>query len=104
MVDVCWKAYTMFSTIIAALVAGLIVGPLARLVLPGKQNLSVPMTILLGAVGALLGVFLGSLLFNYGGGPLNFWGLILGVIGAIIVVLAYGAITGRDTTHERVGR
>lgn len=102
--DVCWKAYTMFSTIIAALVAGLIVGPLARLVLPGKQNLSIPMTILLGAVGALLGSFLGSLIFNYEGGLLNFWGIILGVIGAIIVVLAYGAITGRDTTHNRVGR
>lgn len=94
----------MIGTIIAALVAGLIVGPLARLILPGRQNLSIPMTILLGAVGSLLGVFLGSLVFDYEGGPLNFWGIILGVIGAIIVVLAYGAITGRDTTHNRVGR
>ena len=94
----------MLSTIIAALVAGLIVGPLARLILPGKQNISVPMTILLGAVGALLGSGLGSFIFDYEGGLLNFWGLILGVVGAIIVVLIYGAITGRDSTHARVDR
>lgn len=86
----------MISTLIAALVAGLIVGPLARLILPGKQNISIPMTILLGALGALLGSWLGSLFFDYGGGLLNFGGLILGVIGAIIVVLVYGAITGRN--------
>lgn len=94
----------MIGTIIAALVAGLIVGPLARLILPGRQNLSIPMTILLGAVGSLLGVFLGSLVFDYEGGPLNFWGIILGVIGAIIVVLAYGAISGSKDSDRRVTR
>lgn len=86
----------MFSTLIAALVAGIIVGPLARLILPGKQNISIPMTILLGALGSLLGSWLGSLFFDYEGGLLNFWGIILGVIGALILVLAYGAITGRN--------
>lgn len=90
----------MISTIIAALVAGLIVGPLARLILPGRQNLSVPLTIGLGAVGSLLGVFLGSAFFNYEGGLLNFWGLVLGVIGAIIVVVAYGAIAGRGNQNR----
>jgi uncharacterized membrane protein YeaQ/YmgE (transglycosylase-associated protein family) len=89
----------MISTIIAALVAGLIVGPLARLILPGRQNISIPMTVLLGALGALLGSFLGSLIFDYEGGLLNFWGIVLGVIGALIVVLAYGAITGRSGTR-----
>ena len=84
----------MLWTIIVALLAGCIVGPLARLILPGRQNLSVLMTIVLGAVGSLLGSFLGSLIFDYSGGAFNFWGLILGIIGAIIVILAYGAITG----------
>lgn len=94
----------MIGTIIAALVAGLIVGPLARLILPGRQNLSVGMTVLLGAVGSLLGVFLGSLFFDYEGGPLNFWGLILGIIGALIVVVAYGAISGNKGADRRVTR
>lgn len=95
----------MVSTFIAAIVAGCIVGPLARLILPGRQNLSVIMTIVLGAVGALLGVFIGSLLFDYEGGLLNPLGLLLGVIGALIVVLGYGAITGgRGTSDRSVGR
>lgn len=83
----------MITTILVALLAGCIVGPLARLILPGDQNLSVLMTILLGAVGSLLGVFLGSVFFDYGGGALNFWGLILGIIGAIIAIVVYGAVT-----------
>lgn len=45
----------MISTIIGALFAGIIIGPLARLVLPGKQDISLGMTILVGAVGALIG-------------------------------------------------
>lgn len=88
-------------TFIAAIIAGLIVGPLARLIIPGRQNLSVLMTVVLGAIGSLLGVFLGSLIFNYEGGPLNFWGLIFGVGGAILVVLAYGALTGNKGRVER---
>ena len=41
--------------LIWGLLAGIIIGPLARLVLPGKQNISLPMTIVVGAVGAILG-------------------------------------------------
>jgi uncharacterized membrane protein YeaQ/YmgE (transglycosylase-associated protein family) len=92
------------GTFIAAVIAGLIVGPLARLILPGRQNLSVVMTVVLGALGSLLGVFLGSLVFDYEGGPLNFWGLLFGIGGAIIVVLAYGAITGNKGSDRRVTR
>ncbi len=43
------------GTVIGALIAGIIIGPLARLVLPGRQELSIGMTILLGAVGAFVG-------------------------------------------------
>ena len=94
----------MISTLIAALVAGIIVGPLARLILPGRQNISIPVTILLGAVGALLGSWLGSLFFDYEGGLLNFWGLVLGVVGALIVVVVYGAVTGRNNNNRSVNR
>lgn len=45
----------MIQTILFALLAGIIIGPLARLVLPGKQDVSLVMTIVLGAVGALVG-------------------------------------------------
>lgn len=45
----------MLELIIGALLWGIIIGPLARLVLPGEQNISIGMTILLGALGALVG-------------------------------------------------
>ncbi len=48
----------VLGTIIGGLIAGIIIGPLARLVLPGKQDLSLGMTIVLGAVGAIAGGFL----------------------------------------------
>ncbi len=41
--------------LIWGLLAGIIIGPLARLVLPGKQDISLPMTIVVGAVGAIIG-------------------------------------------------
>lgn len=44
--------------IITALVIGLVIGALARLILPGKQNIPIWLTILVGLVGALLGTLL----------------------------------------------
>lgn len=92
----------MLWTIIVALIVGCIVGPLARLILPGKQNISIPMTILLGALGSLVGSWVGSAFLGTEGDQFSFWGLILGTIFAIVAVLIYGAVTGRDTTHRRV--
>lgn len=43
------------GTVIGALLAGIIIGPLARLVIPGKQDVSIVMTIVIGAVGAFVG-------------------------------------------------
>ena len=42
------------DALIAALVAGVIVGPLARLILPGKQNISIIATILVGIIAAFV--------------------------------------------------
>lgn len=49
-------------TIIWAIIAGLIVGVLARIVLPGKQNIPLWLTIVLGVVGAIVGNFLAGAL------------------------------------------
>lgn len=48
------------SGIISALVVGLIIGALGRLVVPGKQNISIWWTLLIGIVAALLGTLLAS--------------------------------------------
>ena len=84
----------MLGLIISIIVVGLIAGAVARLVVPGRQNLSIPMTILLGIVGSFVGGFLGYLLFgnSSGGGGSGFLqpaGIIGSIIGAIIVLLVY---------------
>ena len=84
----------MLGLIISIIVVGLIAGAVARLVVPGRQNLSVPMTILLGIIGSFVGGFLGYLLFGNssgggGGGFLQPAGIIGSIIGAIIVLLLW---------------
>ncbi len=82
------------------LLLGLIAGAIAKLILPGKQGGGWLITLLLGVVGALLGGFLGSVLFN---APLqDFFSLqtwLLAIGGSIIVLLIYGLIVGRRTAR-----
>lgn len=78
------------------LLLGLIAGAIAKLILPGRQGGGWLITLVLGVVGALLGGFIGSLLFNRGLEEffdIGTWLLAIG--GAIIVLLIYGALTGR---------
>ena len=80
----------MLGLIISLIVVGLIAGAVARLVVPGRQNMSIPMTILLGIVGSFVGGFLGYLLFRSNAGGAGFLqpaGIIGSIIGAIIVLL-----------------
>ena len=79
---------------LAFLILGLIAGAIAKLILPGKQGGGWFVTLLLGVIGALLGGWIGSLLF--GVGLENFWDLstwLLAIAGAIIVLLIWGLIT-----------
>lgn len=52
----------MFTAILTAIIFGIIVGALGRLVLPGKQNISLAATFAIGVVAALLGTFVAYLL------------------------------------------
>jgi len=54
----------LIGTILGWIVAGLIVGAFARLLVPGRQDMSIVGTIILGVVGALIAGFIGSLLFG----------------------------------------
>jgi uncharacterized membrane protein YeaQ/YmgE (transglycosylase-associated protein family) len=91
----------MFWTIISAVIVGLIIGALARLIMPGKQNIGVIMTIVLGVLGSLIGTWLCYNLFGYqneGGG----WEVIpflVGIIVAIVLIAIYVGITGRRGTR-----
>lgn len=78
------------------LLLGLIAGAIAKAILPGRQSGGWFVTLLLGVVGALIGGWLGSVLFN---APLeDFFSLqtwLLAIGGSLIVLLVYGALTGR---------
>jgi uncharacterized membrane protein YeaQ/YmgE (transglycosylase-associated protein family) len=84
-------------TLIGGLIAGIIIGPLTRLVLPGKQNLSVGMTILLGAVGAIVGGFVYEALGGEDTSGIDWIRLAIQVAVAAVVVLIYGASSRNRT-------
>jgi len=90
----------MIGTILAALVAGAIVGPLARLVLPGRQHISVLLTVVLGAVGSLIGAcsYYKSTGVNDTKGIDWISGLI-GVVVAAALIVGYGMISGNRQTR-----
>lgn len=75
------------------LIIGLVVGAIAKLLMPGKDPGGVFVTMLIGVVGALVAGFLGRTLGWYNEGePVGF---IASVIGSILLLILYRMITGR---------
>jgi uncharacterized membrane protein YeaQ/YmgE (transglycosylase-associated protein family) len=72
---------------------GLIIGAIARFVLPGKQNLGWIMTAVLGIAGSFLANYAGSALGLYKAGATV--GYIASVIGAVILLVVYGMVKGK---------
>ncbi|HVR77393.1 MAG TPA: GlsB/YeaQ/YmgE family stress response membrane protein [Acidimicrobiia bacterium] len=87
----------VLSTIVWGLVAGIIIGPLARLVLPGKQNISLVMTVVIGAVGAILGGFIAEAIDLAETDGIDWIKLAIQVGVAAVAVLFYGGMAGRRT-------
>jgi uncharacterized membrane protein YeaQ/YmgE (transglycosylase-associated protein family) len=87
----------MLGFIIGLIVIGLIAGALARLLVPGRDPMGIGATILLGIVGSFVGGFLADVLFRSDAQDrgLSPAGIIGSVIGAVIVLLIYNAVTHR---------
>ena len=80
--------------ILATLVVGLIVGAIAKLIMPGKDPGGIIITILLGIAGAFLAGFLGRAVGWYDD-PASGPGIIASVIGAMILLGLYRLVIGR---------
>ena len=85
---------------IGFLVAGLIIGALARLIKPGKQNLGVLATLGLGLVGSLIGGLIAQLFGTGSIWELNVIGFVLAVIAAVLLIGAAEAVTGRSKSER----
>ncbi|CAD6007320.1 GlsB/YeaQ/YmgE family stress response membrane protein [Agreia sp. COWG] len=92
----------MLGLIISIIVVGIIAGALARLIVPGKQNMSIGMTILLGIIGSFVGGFLGFLIFGADAqdGFFQPAGIVGSIIGAIIVLIIWIQVRGRSTARR----
>ena len=79
------------------LIVGLIAGGLARLLIPGKQTMSLPLTMFLGLVGSGVGGVLAWLIFGPDASASGFHmgGIILSTIGAMIVLGLFVAYSKR---------
>jgi len=86
----------MIWNLITSIILGLVAGALARLLVPGKDSMSLAMTAVIGIAGSFVGGFLGYLIgHDKGEGGLQTSGVIGSVIGAVIVLLAWRKF-GRD--------
>ncbi len=82
-------------SILGWILFGLIVGALAKLVMPGRDPGGIIVTILLGIAGAVLGGFVGRALGLYGEGEAA--GFVMSFIGAVILLAIYRVMVGRSS-------
>lgn len=84
--------------ILSWILFGLIVGAVAKLVMPGRDPGGIIVTMLLGVAGALLGGFVGRALGFYGPGEAAGW--IMAILGAILLLAIYRMAVGRRAVRH----
>ncbi|MGE5694919.1 MAG: GlsB/YeaQ/YmgE family stress response membrane protein [Candidatus Sericytochromatia bacterium] len=88
-------------SIISAIVVGIIIGIVARLIMPGRQAIGMIMTIVLGIVGALAGSWITTAVTHKDIGHFDIISFIVGVVVAVILIAIYAGITGRGARARR---
>ena len=81
----------MITSIIGTIIIGLVVGVIAKLLMPGRDPGGCIITILLGIAGAFVGTWIGRIFW----GSNYVAGFILSIIGAMILLLIYRMIIGK---------
>lgn len=82
--------------ILTWIIFGLIVGVIAKFLMPGRDPGGIIVTILIGIAGSLLGGWLGRALGLYSPGQPAGW--IMSIVGALVLLMIYHAVRGRTRT------
>ncbi len=86
--------------IIGFIVWGLIIGAVARLIKPGRQNLSILATLGLGLVGSVIGGLLASLIGTGSIFELDFLGVVFALVASVLLIGTAEAVTGGSKRKE----
>jgi uncharacterized membrane protein YeaQ/YmgE (transglycosylase-associated protein family) len=84
--------------IIGVIIAGAIIGALAKLVMPGRQAGGMIITIVLGIIGVIIGYYLAAALGVEATDGIDWLRWIISIIVAVVLIAIYGAVTGRRNT------
>ncbi|MEK7832367.1 MAG: GlsB/YeaQ/YmgE family stress response membrane protein [Acidobacteriota bacterium] len=82
--------------IITTAIVGLIVGLIARFVLPGRDPMGILMTMILGIAGSFIGKFIGVNLLHLSRSAGSGW--IMSILGAVILLFLYRLVAGRSNS------
>jgi uncharacterized membrane protein YeaQ/YmgE (transglycosylase-associated protein family) len=95
----------VIGSIILALVVGALIGLVARLVMPGKQDIGMIMTVVLGALGGLIGSWVASKFgYHNANGGIAWIPFFIGIGAAIVLIAIWETVRGRRTRRTRLLR
>ncbi len=84
--------------ILSWIVLGLVAGAIAKAIMPGRDPGGFIVTAIIGIVGAVIGGFLGNMLFGIGGvNGFDIRSLLVAIVGSLVLLFIYRAATRRNT-------
>jgi uncharacterized membrane protein YeaQ/YmgE (transglycosylase-associated protein family) len=91
----------MVGSIILAIIVGALIGLVARLVMPGKQDIGMVMTVALGALGGWIGSWVASYFgYHNANGGIAWIPFFIGVGAAVVLIAIWEAVRGRRTRRR----
>jgi uncharacterized membrane protein YeaQ/YmgE (transglycosylase-associated protein family) len=90
--------------ILAWIILGLIAGAIAKAIMPGRDPGGFIVTALIGIVGAVIGGFLGNMIFGIGGvSGIDIRSILISVVGALVLLWIYRMATAARRCNEPAG-
>ena len=86
------------GSLLIMMLSGLVIGAIAKLILPGKDPGGIVVTAIIGMVGSLLGTFIGRQFLGFG--PNDIAGWPMAIIGSLILLGAYRLVAGGSRRAE----